>query len=326
MEKGPTAPECMRPVRPIAGKMTPGLSLSARGYLTALAGTGFWSTTAIFIGYLSARYRLPPMVLAFWRDLIAALSLWGLLRLLGPRLLVTADTRRHLPFFALYGLVLAVFNSLWTTSVALNGAAVGTVLAYSAPAFTALFGWRLFGERMNAAKIAALCLSITGCALVSGAYDRTAWRVNPLDLSVGLMAGVMFAVYSLMGKASSRRGLSGWVATLYTFSFAALFLLFLQRPSTVFWLGGSLAGWRVLALLAVGPTIGGYGLYTVSLGYLPAGVANLIATLEPPLTAALAFVLLGERMSGVQLAGGGLILLGVLLVRIGEARGNSLRA
>jgi drug/metabolite transporter (DMT)-like permease len=79
-----------------------------------------------------------------------------------------------------------------------------------------------------------------------------------------------------------------------------------------------LVGWGVLLLLAVGPTIGGYGLYTVSLTMLPAATANLIVTLEPAMTAVLAFIVLGERLATLQLAGGGLILSGVILLRVGE--------
>jgi DME family drug/metabolite transporter len=300
--------------------MTPADSSQTRGYVIAVAGTALWSTTAIFIAHLSTHYHLPPLVLAFWRDFFVALSLGVGLRVLKPSLLVLRDARRQIPFFVAYGLVLAAFNALWTTSVALNGAAVATVLAYSSPAFTALLGWRLFGERLNASKIGAVCLSIAGCVLVSGAHDPAAWQLNSLGIVVGLVAGVAFAGYSLFGKAASRRGIEGWTATLYAFSFGALFLLLLQRPATILWLGSSALGWGVLALLAVGPTVGGYGLYTVSLTYLPASVANLIATLEPPMTGALAFLLLGERMTGVQLAGGGLILLGVLLLRAGQRR------
>jgi len=69
-----------------------------------------------------------------------------------------------------------------------------------------------------------------------------------------------------------------------------------------------------LVLLALGPTLGGYGLYMISLSHLPAATANLIVTLEPAITAALAFFLLGERLVPVQLLGAGLILGGVVLV------------
>lgn len=79
-------------------------------------------------------------------------------------------------------------------------------------------------------------------------------------------------------------------------------------------------GWAVLVMLAVGPTLGGYGLYTVSLSYLPASVANLIATLEPVMTALLAYFLLGERFTVPQLMGSALIIAGVILLRVSGGR------
>jgi len=293
---------------------------ATRGYVIALIATTIWATTAIFIRYLSSHFQLPPLVLAFWRDLFAASALWIGLGIFSRRQLVPAGLRRHLLFLALYGLVLATFNAVWTTSVALNGAAVATVLVYSSPAFTALFGWGLFRERLDLPKIAAVSLGIAGCTLTSGAYQLAAWKVNPLGIAVGLFSGVVFSAYSLFGKAASRRGLPPWTTMLYTFSFAAGFLLLLQRPATILWLGRSTAGWGVLILLAIGPTVGGYGLYTVSLTYLPASVANLIAVLEPSITAALALLLLGEEMTTMQWAGSGLILVGVVLLRTGEMR------
>jgi drug/metabolite transporter (DMT)-like permease len=292
----------------------------ARGYTIALACVVFWSWTAILIRHLSEQYHMPPLVLAFWRDLFAVLSLALGLLVVRRSLLAPAGLRRHLPFFALYGLILAIYNALWTTSVVLNGAAAATVLAYSSPAFTALLARRLFGERLNAAKIGAVVLCITGCVLVSGAYDPGAWQTNPLGIAVGLVAGAAFAGYSLMGKAAARRGLSAWTSMVYTFGFATCFLLLLQRPDTILWLGPALSGWGILLLLAVLPTIGGYGLYTLSLEYLPASVASLLATLEPPLTALWAYLFLAEMMTGVQLVGAGVILGGVVLLRMGEGR------
>jgi drug/metabolite transporter (DMT)-like permease len=76
----------------------------------------------------------------------------------------------------------------------------------------------------------------------------------------------------------------------------------------------------VLFLLAAGPTLAGYGLYNVSLTYLPSSVANLVVTLEPAFTAVLAYFLLGERLTWIQIVGSLLILSGVVFLRVYEGR------
>jgi drug/metabolite transporter (DMT)-like permease len=63
------------------------------------------------------------------------------------------------------------------------------------------------------------------------------------------------------------------------------------------------------------PTLLGYGLYMVSLTYLPAGIANLLTTAEPAMTAVLAYIFLGERMTAVQIVGTLIILSAVVIVR-----------
>ena len=285
-----------------------------------------WSTTAIFIRYLTENYQLPAMVLAVWRDGFVALAL-GLVFLLFRRSLFLVD-KKHIRFIIIYGFVLAIFNSLWTLSVALNGAAVSTVLAYSSAAYTAILGWRLFGESLSRTKLIAVSMGLLGCVFVSGAYNASAWQVNPFGIITGILSGMLFAGYSLMGKASANRGISSWSALFYTFSIATGFLLVYNlvaglspalRPTTnLFWLGGAFAGWAVLFTLAVIPSIGGYGFYTLSLTYLPVSIANLIALLEPGLTATLAYFILGEVFTLPQLIGSILVIAGVVILRLRE--------
>jgi drug/metabolite transporter (DMT)-like permease len=84
------------------------------------------------------------------------------------------------------------------------------------------------------------------------------------------------------------------------------------------WLGSSVKGWGILFFLAVAPTLGGFGLYTMSMRFIPATTANLIATLEPVLTSVWAYFFLSELLKGSQLFGGLLILAGVVLLRASE--------
>jgi drug/metabolite transporter (DMT)-like permease len=300
----------------------------ARGYTIALISSVFLSTTAPFIRHLTQTYHIPPLVLALWRDIFVALTLLPILGLFRPSLLRLK--RAHLVYLIAYGLLLAVFNSLWTTSVAMNGAAVSTVLAYCSAAFTALLGWWLLHERLDWAKALAVLLSLGGCVLVSGALDPAAWRSNLLGILTGILSGLGYAIYTLMGRSASQRGLNPWTTLLYTFGFASVFLLMFNllpggflpgaasTPSDLFWLGEALTGWGILILLAAGPTVAGFGLYNVSLSDLPSSVVNLVATTEPAFTALIAYLFLGERLTLVQVGGGLMILAGVVFLRIYE--------
>lgn len=301
-----------------------------RGYTTALASAVILSTTAIFIRHLTYAYHMPALVLAFWRDSFVVLTLLPILGLLRPLLLRVK--RQHLFYLIIYGLVLAIFNALWTLSVSLNGASISTVLVYCSAGFTALLGWWLLKERLGWAKLLAIAFSLGGCVLVSEALDLAVWHTNLAGILTGILSGLFYAIYSLMGRSTSQRGLNPWVTLFYTFGFAAVFLLIFNllpgggvlgaaaRPADLFWLNNALAGWGILFLLAAGPTLAGFGLYNVSLGYLPSSVANLIVTLEPAFTSVIAYLVFGERLNGMQFGGSLMILAGVILLRIYEGR------
>lgn len=299
---------------------------AAKGYTFAFLAALFLSTTAIFIRHLTETYQTPALVLAFWRDVFVVLTLLPVFALFNSRLL--AVSRANLRYLVGYGLVLAFFNALWTLSVALNGAAVATVLVYCSAAFTALLGWWLLHEPLGWAKIAAVIFSLAGCVLVAEAYNPASWHVNPGGIFAGVLAGLAYAVYSLMGRSAAGRGLSPWTTLLYTFGFAGMFLLVANllpggplpgsavRPLDLMWLGDAWGGWIVLFLLAAVPTVLGFGLYNVSLSHLASSVANLIVTLEPAFTAVTAYLLLGERLTPVQIAGAVVILAGVAILRV----------
>jgi drug/metabolite transporter (DMT)-like permease len=173
-------------------------------------------------------------------------------------------------------------------------------------------------------------LTLAGCALISGALDPAVWQSNLLGILTGVLSGLLYAIYSLMGRSAVQRGLVPWTSLLYIFSLAAFFLLLFNlffggilpgtaaHPADLLWLGRAWPGWMILFVLAAGPTVAGYGLYNVSMIYLPSSVANLIVTLEPAFTAVAAYMLLGERFTAAQVGGSLLILAGVVFLRVWE--------
>ena len=301
---------------------------SSTGYLIGLTATLFLSFTGILISYLSRTYQLPSLVLAFWRACFVVFGLTVAFMLFSPGRFRLQQP--HWRFFMLYGLSLSLFNSMWTFSVQYNGAAIATVLAFSSPAMTAVLAHFILKEQINGIKLLSIILSLPGIVLVSGAADPAAWKVNAAGIAFGLLTGFFFACYNMLGKTSSNKSIDPWTTMLYGFSSAVVFLfLFNVLMNTLggrgflenfLWLGSSWSGWGLLFFLGIGPTIGGFGLYLVSLGYLPATVANLIGALEPAFTAIWAYVLFHEQLTPIQVFGSLLVFASVILLRLGEGR------
>jgi drug/metabolite transporter (DMT)-like permease len=291
------------------------------GYALAVAAPLIWATTSVLIKYL-LDLGVPRLALAFWRDALIALACLAGLLVLRPRALRVS--RHDMRGFALTGAIsVGVYHALWVTSIALNGAAVATVLIYTFPTFVTIGAWLLFREPIRRPQIAALALALIGCALVVRAYDPAVLRVSWVGALVGLSTGMAHAGYVLFSQRAVQSH-SPWTSLAYTMLFGALSLLamtLLLAPGELFAIGASAAPWLVLIALALGPTLIGYALFTSALRHIPGRIASLIAVVEAPASTLLAVLLLGERLEWLQLLGLALILGAIGLPRlIGERR------
>jgi drug/metabolite transporter (DMT)-like permease len=151
------------------------------------------------------------------------------------------------------------------------------------------------------------------------------WKLNPLAVSTGLLSGLLFAAYTLIGKEVARRNINAWTSMLYSFAFASIFILVFDLIPVLPGTPGSykellpdlpVNGWLVLIILSFVPTLLGFGLYNTSMNYLPASITNLLATLEPAMTALEAYVFLNESMTILQIIGSLVILSAVLIVQL----------
>lgn len=302
----------------------------SRGFLFALISSLILSTTAVLIRYLTVNYHMPALVLTFWRAVFCLATALIVLAVFKPSLLRVK--RSDLGLLVLYGVILAIFNATWTISVAMNGAAVSTVLEYSSAAFTALLGRWLLKEELNWTRVLAILFTFAGCIAVTGLLDQSGVSTDLTGILVGVLTGLFYAVYSLMGRFASQRGLNPWTTLPYIFAVAAVFMLCINLafagiiPGTpvdaagILWREGPVKAWGILFLLATGPTMLGFGTYLVSLSYLPSSIANLLMTSEPVFTTIIAFLFLGERMTIFQVSGSLLILASVAFLHIMESK------
>ncbi len=296
------------------------------GLVAAIASVLILSTTGVIIRYLSVEYGLAPLVLAFWRNIFLVLFLGLYLKLWFPTLLKIES--RHVPFFIYYGFILSMFNVTWNYSVAATGASIATVLVCLAPVFTLVLARMFLKETLSVLKILVVVIAFVGAFLVTGNSLTNFGNIPLAGLAWGLMSALCYSCYSLFGRISGNKGLNPWTALLYTFTAAAIFIFIYNRigfflfsePEKLhfLYLGTNFGGWGYVLLLALGPTLLGFGLCNVSLSKLPASSVSLIMITEPIFTMVLAFYLLEELMSAQQIIGSLLIIGAVALLYIYE--------
>jgi DME family drug/metabolite transporter len=301
-----------------------GTPSTLRGVLLVLLAAGLWGTLGTLYKVGTDNFGVTPLAVVFWRAGLAALCLGVALGVLTPALGRGTDLlkvrRADLSLFAAFGLLgVTAFYLLYIYAVVLVGVAVAVVLLYTAPVFVALMAWRWLGEGFGPRKVAALAMTFAGCALVARIYDPSLLKVNALGILCGIGSAITYALYSILGKVSLRRGYHIATMSLYVYATGTLGLLVVAvvaGPGQLLAMGANMQVWGFLLFIALVQTIGALWAYTAGLRHLEAGVASILATFEPLVATLLAFFVLHERIEWPQLAGGALILAAVALLQV----------
>jgi len=74
-------------------------------------------------------------------------------------------------------------------------------------------------------------------------------------------------------------------------------------------------GWAIVVLLGIVSHAMGQGLTSLAIGRTPVGIVALVILAQPPVSAGIAWLTLGEAMTPPQMAGGAIILAAVFLAR-----------
>lgn len=279
-----------------------------------LAATICWATSGTFIKIIRNDYDLSAWTLAFWRDLLTFAVFLAITAVLG--LAKLRVTRRDLiPLAAMGAISIGIFHVLWNNAVTMIPVAVATVLNYTAPVFVVLFAWLLWRERPDRRQTAAVIVAFVGCVLVTGAYNIADMNLDWLGLLVGLSTGLTYGMFTIFGKNALRR-YDSWTVLTYAFGFATATLLVMQPRAMLEMFAKPLSAWLWVIALVVVSTVAGFGLYTSGLKYLSASSASIAATLEPVIATGFAFALLGEVIDWVQMVGGILVIISVMILAV----------
>ena len=234
--------------------------------------------------------------------------------------------RRELLFLLAFGVTGVAFVQ-WLYFVALEHLPVGIALLiqFTAPLFVALFARFAYHERIRRRIWFALVLCTTGLSVVVEIWSGV--RFETIGITAAFAAAFALAAYMLMAE-RERRHRDPASLSFYGFLFAALFWAIVQPlwqfPWDVFDDSVSLQGrlsehdapiWALVAFVVVVGTMITFSLLTGALRHIPATRASIVATLEPIVATIVAWAWLGESFGVAQLAGGGIVLAGIVLAQ-----------
>jgi drug/metabolite transporter (DMT)-like permease len=223
---------------------------------------------------------------------------------------------KDIPFFLLLGSgVMAVVTGSYLYTISKIQVAAAILIQYLAPIFVAIYSMLFWKERPTFVKITALFLAFGGCFLVVGGYNLELLNMNLLGILGGLTSAITFAGYSLLGERAMHR-YRPWTVIFYALAFSALTWHVVYSPFTYIRAGYGLAQWGWIFYIAVVGTILPFGLFFAGINYVRSTRASITATLEPIFAGFLAFILLGERLLLLQVIGGCMVILAIVLLQL----------
>jgi drug/metabolite transporter (DMT)-like permease len=282
-----------------------------RGYALAAAGASMWALN----GNL-ARYLLDDGVSALRLSQLRSFGSW--LILLVALAVVRRDLlrveAREIPALAFLGVAgLALVHATYFIAIDRLQIGVALTIQYLAPLLLLLWLRLVHGRRLAPTLWGAVGLSAAGCFFVVRAYD--VGTIDGLGVAAAFGAAVTFAVY-MVGSERAGHDHEPVTTLVWAFGFASLF----WAVVTPWWAFPfeDFASARD-ALLGLGVIVVGTLLpficMVAALRHIPAPRAAVVATLEPVLAAAFAWLLHDEALAAVQIAGGFAVLAAVVWVQ-----------
>ncbi len=276
---------------------------------------GLFGVSCIGAGaVLAAASEIDPISTAFWRFAIAAPCCFALALFTGG----AGDVSRGLdllrcPFAWGAAVAFAMVIPLWYSAQLLSSVASANALHNLAPVFVILLGWLLFAARPELPVTLGIALGVAGVATMAMGAGARSDRALEGDALACLAALALAAYYLLIVRIETlvtAWGLMGFVslvgATLLGLALALAGGV--AAPSDV-------AGWIVLAGVAVLGQIGGQACLARAVRAIGAARASALTLAEPAIAALLAYLFLAQALPRSEAVGIALIAAGLLLCR-----------
>lgn len=200
---------------------------------------------------------------------------------------------------------------LYLTAINYASAGLVALLLYLYPCFVLILSVIVFRERVTRIKVVALTLALFGTALT---VDPQGGQI--IGALMAIVAAAIYSVYIIVGTNVMKHVSAVQSSTVIFASAGAVFGTMMLINGVHFPLNDS--GWLTVTGIVLIATVIPVVSFLAGLERVGPTNAAMLSTLEPVVTVVLGASLLGEQLSPLGLAGGGLILIAVLLLTRSE--------
>jgi drug/metabolite transporter (DMT)-like permease len=297
---------------------TPGRKHPAVGILFGLAASLAFATSGTFARpLLNAGWT--PAAAVFWRICAASMLLLplGLWSIRGRLSLLIAEWRLILTFGVL---AVATAQGMYFAAVSRMSVSVALLIEYMAPVALVLLAWLRQRHAPSALVLAGTAASVAGLFFV---LDLTGAQVDGLGVLFGLGAMTGAAAYFLLGARQTSLPALALPAFGLPVGGAALAVLIAigalpySAPLVPVELMGAMVPWWIpLGVVVLFATAAAYALGVAGISLMGERLASFVSLSEVLFAALVAAMVIGEIPRPVQILGGALIVLGVVLIKM----------
>ncbi|AKG34710.1 DMT family transporter [Paenibacillus durus] len=271
--------------------------------LLMLIGIVAISFSAIFIKWSQA----PASIQGMYRLLFTSLLMFPFVRPYSGT--ISALRLKDWLLLIASGFMLALHFLLWMGSLEYTSVASSTMIMALEPVFIMIGSYILYKERSAVSAIAGLGVAIIGVVFIGWGDIGLSSDSLKGDL-LSIFGTVAVAAHLLIGKKLVARMPSYLYSLIVFISAGAVFALYNWTAGIAFF-DYPPREWGIFVLLAIVPTVFGHILFNWLLQYTSATTVSMNILGEPVGACILAYLLLRERLSGLQWSGGLLVLGGL---------------
>lgn len=281
---------------------------------TVLAGAFFTSLSSIIIRFSEA----PALAISAYRMLFTSLMLLIPVMLKNRSEFKNISTR-NCCLCTVSGIFLAFHFAAWISSVKLTTVANSAVLVSCSPIFVAFANYFITKEKLSRKMTAGILTSLIGTVII--AMDSSAEAASNIMLgNILAFSGAIFVAGYLVIGGIARKDLSAgiYVFIVYSVSAVVLFVMCIASGTPIY--PYPPREFLLFAALAFFCSILGHTVYNYMVKYVSSTLISVSSLSEPIFASIMAMFIFREVPSVYTLAGGTIIIAGILYYLVSQNR------